>query len=56
MRTLYLAFGADPELRVPPGYVVDRDEDFVTELQLPVADASGRTAPARPRASSRQRR
>ena len=21
----------------PPGYVVDRDEDFVTELQLPVA-------------------
>jgi DNA-binding transcriptional MerR regulator len=37
MRTLYLAFGADPELRVPPGYVVERDEDFVTELQLPVA-------------------
>ncbi len=36
MRTIYLAFGADPELRVPPGYVVDRDEDFVTELQLPV--------------------
>lgn len=37
MRTLYLAFGADPELRVPRGYVVERDEDFVTELQLPVA-------------------
>jgi DNA-binding transcriptional MerR regulator len=37
MRTIYLAFGADPELRVPPAYVVDRDEDFVTELQLPVA-------------------
>jgi DNA-binding transcriptional MerR regulator len=37
MRTLYLAFGADPELRVPRGYVVQRDEDFVTELQLPVS-------------------
>ena len=37
MRTLYLAFGAEPELRVPPGWVVQRDADFVTELQLPVA-------------------
>ncbi|HEY6608937.1 MAG TPA: hypothetical protein VI277_07075, partial [Candidatus Limnocylindria bacterium] len=37
MRTIYLAFGAEPELRVPPGYLVERDEDFVTELQLPVA-------------------
>jgi DNA-binding transcriptional MerR regulator len=36
-RVLYLAFGADPELRVPPGWVVERDEDLVTELQLPVA-------------------
>jgi DNA-binding transcriptional MerR regulator len=36
MRTIYLQFGADPELRVPPGWVVERDEDFVTELQLPV--------------------
>jgi hypothetical protein len=36
-RTIYLQFGADPELRVPPGWVVDRDEAFVTELQQPVA-------------------
>ncbi|CAN5287424.1 hypothetical protein BH23CHL9_BH23CHL9_14070 [soil metagenome] len=36
MRTLYLQFGAQPELRVPPGYVVERSDDFVTELQLPV--------------------
>lgn len=37
MRTLYLQFGADPGLRLPPGWTVDRDEQFVTELQLPVA-------------------
>ena len=37
MRTLYLQFGAEPELRLPPGWVVERDADFVTELQLPVA-------------------
>lgn len=43
MRTIYLAFGADPELRVPPGYVVDRDEDFVTELQLPVVARASRS-------------
>lgn len=36
MRTLYLQFGAEPELRLPPGWVVQRDADFVTELQLPV--------------------
>src|SRR5690606_9067221 len=36
MRTLYLQFGAEPELRLPPGWVVDRDEQFVTELQQPV--------------------
>jgi effector-binding domain-containing protein len=36
MRTLYLAFGAEPELRVPPGWVVASAEEFVTELQLPV--------------------
>jgi DNA-binding transcriptional MerR regulator len=36
MRTLYLQFGAEPELRVPDGWVVDSDERFVTELQLPV--------------------
>ena len=30
MRTIYLQFGAEAELRVPPGYVVDRTDDFVT--------------------------
>jgi DNA-binding transcriptional MerR regulator len=37
LRIIYLQFGAEPELRLPPGYVVDRSADFVTELQLPVA-------------------
>jgi len=36
MRTLYLQFGADPSLRLPPGWVVQRSEDLVTELQQPV--------------------
>ena len=36
MRTLYLQFGAEPELQLPPGWVVERDDEFVTELQLPV--------------------
>ena len=36
VRVLYLQFGAEAELRVPRGYVVERDADFVTELQLPV--------------------
>jgi DNA-binding transcriptional MerR regulator len=36
LRIIYLQFGAEPELRVPQGYVVDRAADFVTELQLPV--------------------
>jgi DNA-binding transcriptional MerR regulator/effector-binding domain-containing protein len=40
LRILYLQFGAEPELRVPPAYLVDRSADFVTELQLPVADAT----------------
>jgi DNA-binding transcriptional MerR regulator/effector-binding domain-containing protein len=34
LRIIYLQFGAEPELRVPPAYVVERDADFVTELQL----------------------
>ena len=37
MRTLYLQFGAEPELRLPEGWVVSRSNDLVTELQLPVA-------------------
>lgn len=36
LRILYLQFGAEPELRVPAAYLVERDRDFVTELQLPV--------------------
>ena len=38
LRTLYLQFGAEPELRLPRGWVVERGADFVTELQLPVAE------------------
>jgi DNA-binding transcriptional MerR regulator len=41
MRTLYLQFGADPALRLPPNWVVERSEDLVTELQLPVDVADG---------------
>jgi hypothetical protein len=37
LRIIYLQFGAEPELKVPRGYVVDRAADLVTELQLPVA-------------------
>lgn len=37
MRVLYLQFGAERELRVPHGYVVERDAELLTELQLPVA-------------------
>ena len=36
LRIVYLQFGAEHELRVPAGYVVERAMDFVTELQLPV--------------------
>jgi len=44
MRTIYLQFGADPELRVPPGWVVERDDELLTELQQPVAQPTGRSA------------
>jgi DNA-binding transcriptional MerR regulator len=37
LRILYLQFGAEPELDVPRGYVVERAADFLTELQLPIA-------------------
>ena len=37
IRIIYLQFGAEPELRVPRGYVVHDDADLVTEVQLPVA-------------------
>ncbi len=37
LRIIYLQFGAEPELRLPPGYLVEHDADLVTEVQLPVA-------------------
>ena len=37
LRIIYLQFGAEPELRLPRSYLVERDADLVTELQLPVA-------------------
>jgi DNA-binding transcriptional MerR regulator len=37
LRMIYLQFGAEPELRLPVGYLVERDADLVTEVQLPVA-------------------
>jgi DNA-binding transcriptional MerR regulator len=37
LRILYLQFGAEADLRLASDYLVDRDEDFVTELQRPVA-------------------
>jgi DNA-binding transcriptional MerR regulator len=37
LRIIYLQFGAEPELRLPRGYVVAQDADLVTEIQLPVA-------------------
>ena len=36
LRVLYLQFGGEAELDLPPDYLVQRDADFVTELQLPV--------------------
>jgi DNA-binding transcriptional MerR regulator len=37
LRVVYLRFGAEPELRTPPAYLVDRAAEFVTELQLELA-------------------
>lgn len=37
LRVVYLQFGAERELRVPPAYLVGRAADFVTELQLELA-------------------
>ncbi len=36
LRVLYLQFGAEVDLRLPRGWTVDSDEDFVTELQQPI--------------------
>jgi DNA-binding transcriptional MerR regulator len=38
LRVLYLQFGAEADLRLPRGWTVERDDDFVTELQLPIGD------------------
>jgi effector-binding domain-containing protein len=36
LRIRYLQFGAERELAVPAGYVVERPREYLTELQLPV--------------------
>ena len=41
LRILYLQFGAEPELRLPAGYVVESVDAFVTELQLPIGTRRG---------------
>ena len=46
LRILYLQFGAEPELRLPRSWMVDRGEEFVTELQLPIG--GGPTTAATP--------
>ncbi|RPI23188.1 MAG: MerR family transcriptional regulator [Actinobacteria bacterium] len=35
-RILYLQFGAEPELELPEAYLAEQDNDFVTEIQVPV--------------------
>ena len=35
-RIIYLQFGAESELGLPRGYLVERDADLVTEVQLPI--------------------
>jgi DNA-binding transcriptional MerR regulator len=35
-RIVYLQFGAESELRLPPAFVVDADRAFLTELQIPI--------------------
>jgi DNA-binding transcriptional MerR regulator len=37
LRILYLQFGAEADLHLPRGWTVERDEDFATELQQPIA-------------------
>jgi DNA-binding transcriptional MerR regulator len=36
LRIVYLQFGAEADLRLPRAWTVERDADFVTELQLPI--------------------
>jgi effector-binding domain-containing protein len=37
IRILYLQFGAESDLRLPRQYVVERADELVTEIQIPVA-------------------
>lgn len=37
VREVYLSFAADPELSLPPEYLVQQRDDLVTELQVPLA-------------------
>ena len=37
IREVYLRFGAEPELELPPAYLAERGADLVTELQVPVS-------------------
>lgn len=41
IREVYLRFGAEPELRLPPDYLTDNVDDLVTELQVPVRQTVG---------------
>lgn len=36
VRIIYLQFGAESDLRLPPHYVVERRADLLTEIQVPV--------------------
>jgi DNA-binding transcriptional MerR regulator len=47
LRILYLQFGAEADLRLPRGWTVERDADFVTELQLPIDAGPDERATAR---------
>jgi DNA-binding transcriptional MerR regulator len=35
-RIVYLQYGAAPDLRIPPGYVVQAAAEYITELQQPI--------------------
>ena len=37
-RIVYLQFGAESDLRLPDHYLVERDADLLTELQVPIHD------------------
>lgn len=39
IRILYLRFGAESDLRLPERFLAPSDDDFLTELQIPIAGA-----------------